>query len=35
VTSGVPYRAPAPDELGWRLDEVLTVIYLVFNEGAA
>jgi RNA polymerase sigma-70 factor (ECF subfamily) len=33
VTSGVPYRAPAPDELGWRLDEVLTVIYLVFNEG--
>jgi RNA polymerase sigma-70 factor (ECF subfamily) len=33
VTSGVPYRAPAADELGSRLDEVLTVIYLVFNEG--
>ncbi|HKF76925.1 MAG TPA: DUF6596 domain-containing protein [Candidatus Dormibacteraeota bacterium] len=33
VSSGVPYRVPAPDELGSRLDEVLTVIYLVFNEG--
>src|SRR5262249_60740589 len=33
VTSGVPYRVPASDELGSRLDEVLTVIYLVFNEG--
>jgi RNA polymerase sigma-70 factor (ECF subfamily) len=33
VSSGVPYRVPAPDELGARLDEVLTVIYLVFNEG--
>jgi RNA polymerase sigma-70 factor (ECF subfamily) len=33
VASGVPYRVPAPDELGARLDEVLTVIYLVFNEG--
>ncbi|HEY4026825.1 MAG TPA: DUF6596 domain-containing protein [Candidatus Dormibacteraeota bacterium] len=33
VSSGVPYRIPTPDELGSRLDEVLTVIYLVFNEG--
>jgi RNA polymerase sigma-70 factor (ECF subfamily) len=33
VTAGVPYRVPAADELGSRLDEVLTVIYLVFNEG--
>jgi RNA polymerase sigma-70 factor (ECF subfamily) len=33
VTSKVPYRVPGDDELGSRLDEVLTVIYLVFNEG--
>lgn len=33
VSSKVPYRVPAPDELAPRLDEVLTVIYLVFNEG--
>jgi RNA polymerase sigma-70 factor (ECF subfamily) len=33
VASGVPYRIPGPDELGSRLDEVLTVIYLLFNEG--
>ena len=33
VTSKVPYRLPAPDEAAERLDEVLTVIYLVFNEG--
>ncbi len=33
VASHVPYRIPAPDELAARLDEVLTVIYLVFNEG--
>lgn len=33
TSSGVPYRIPAPEELGARLDEVLTVIYLVFNEG--
>jgi RNA polymerase sigma-70 factor (ECF subfamily) len=33
VSSGVPYRVPDPDELASRLDEVLTVIYLVFNEG--
>jgi RNA polymerase sigma factor (sigma-70 family) len=29
----IPYRTPGPDELRERLDEVLTVIYLVFNEG--
>jgi RNA polymerase sigma-70 factor (ECF subfamily) len=33
VTSGIPYRAPGADELRQRLDEVLTVIYLIFNEG--
>jgi RNA polymerase sigma factor (sigma-70 family) len=29
----VPVRMPDPDELGDRLSEVLTVVYLVFNEG--
>lgn len=33
MTSKVPYRVPAVDELVTRLNEVLTVIYLVFNEG--
>ena len=33
VASGMTYRVPAFDELRSRLDEVLTVIYLVFNEG--
>jgi len=33
VASGVPYRVPTGDELMTRLNEVLTVIYLVFNEG--
>ncbi|MGH7920317.1 MAG: RNA polymerase sigma factor [Candidatus Dormibacteraceae bacterium] len=31
--AGIPYRMPDPDELGSRVDEVLAVIYLVFNEG--
>jgi RNA polymerase sigma factor (sigma-70 family) len=31
--SGVAVRVPDPDEFTARLDEVLTVIYLVFNEG--
>jgi RNA polymerase sigma factor (sigma-70 family) len=31
--AGIPYRVPDPDELGGRLTEVLTVIYLLFNEG--
>jgi predicted RNA polymerase sigma factor len=30
---GLPVRVPDPDELGERLDEVLAVVYLVFNEG--
>ena len=29
----IPYRVPAPDELPQRLDSVLRVVYLVFNEG--
>ena len=31
--AGIPYQVPAPDELPERLDSVLRVIYLVFNEG--
>jgi RNA polymerase sigma-70 factor (ECF subfamily) len=31
--AGIPYRVPREDELGPRLAEVLTVIYLLFNEG--
>lgn len=31
----IPYQVPAPDELPARLDSVLEVIYLVFNEGYA
>ena len=31
--AGIPYRVPDDDELGSRLAEVLTVIYLLFNEG--
>lgn len=30
---GAAVRIPDPDQLGGRLDEVLAVIYLVFNEG--
>src|SRR3989475_6807136 len=29
----IPYQVPAPDELSERLDSVLRVVYLVFNEG--
>jgi RNA polymerase sigma-70 factor (ECF subfamily) len=29
----IPYRVPAPPELPERLDSVLRVVYLVFNEG--
>jgi RNA polymerase sigma-70 factor (ECF subfamily) len=29
----IPYEVPTPDELPERLDSVLRVIYLVFNEG--
>jgi RNA polymerase sigma-70 factor (ECF subfamily) len=31
--AGIPYRAPADDELNARLQEVLSVLYLLFNEG--
>jgi RNA polymerase sigma-70 factor, ECF subfamily len=31
----IPYQVPAPTELPERLDAVLRVIYLVFNEGYA
>jgi RNA polymerase sigma factor (sigma-70 family) len=31
--AGIPYRIPGDDELAGRLTEVLTVIYLLFNEG--
>jgi len=33
VSAGVAYRVPAPAELAERLDEVLAVLYLMFNEG--
>src|SRR5437868_3185562 len=29
----IPYEVPGADELGARLDSVLRVVYLVFNEG--
>lgn len=29
----VPYEVPAPAELAGRLDSVLSVLYLIFNEG--
>ncbi len=29
----IPYRVPSPEELPGRLDAVLQVVYLVFNEG--
>jgi RNA polymerase sigma factor (sigma-70 family) len=31
--AGIPYRRPDDDELAGRLSQVLTVIYLLFNEG--
>src|SRR5215468_281986 len=31
--AGIPYAVPASNELPERLDAVLTVIYLIFNEG--
>jgi len=33
--AGIPYAVPETSELATRLDAVLTVIYLVFNEGYA
>jgi RNA polymerase sigma-70 factor, ECF subfamily len=31
--AGIPYTVPATSELPARLDAVLTVVYLIFNEG--
>lgn len=31
--AGIPYEVPGPSQLQERLDEVLKVVYLVFNEG--
>ncbi len=33
ASAHIPYRVPAEDELPERLDTVLSVVYLVFNEG--
>ena len=33
--AGIPYRVPDTSEMPARLDAVLTVIYLIFNEGYA
>ena len=33
--AAIPYRVPGPAELEERLDAVLAVVYLVFNEGYA
>jgi RNA polymerase sigma factor (sigma-70 family) len=31
--AAIPYRVPEPEELTERLDQVLSVLYLIFNEG--
>jgi RNA polymerase sigma factor (sigma-70 family) len=33
VDANIPYRMPAEREMGDRLEEVLAVLYLMFNEG--
>jgi RNA polymerase sigma-70 factor (ECF subfamily) len=33
--AGIPYRVPPPELWAERLDSVLTVLYLIFNEGYA
>jgi RNA polymerase sigma factor (sigma-70 family) len=33
--SGIPFALPAPDDLAGRLQAVLRVLYLIFNEGYA
>jgi RNA polymerase sigma factor (sigma-70 family) len=33
--SGIPFALPAPDEMEGRLQAVLRVLYLIFNEGYA
>ena len=34
-TAGIPYRVPPDDALAERLEAVMVVVYLVFNEGYA
>ena len=33
--AGIPYRVPPPELLAERMDSVLSVLYLIFNEGYA
>ena len=33
VDANIPYRIPSDQDLGERVDEVLAVLYLMFNEG--
>lgn len=33
--AGIPYRVPGREQFAERLDAVLTVVYLIFNEGYA
>jgi RNA polymerase sigma factor (sigma-70 family) len=33
AAAGIPYRIPREDELNARLNQVLSVLYLMFNEG--
>ena len=33
VEAGIPYRVPSREDLAGRLEEVLGVLYLLFNEG--
>ena len=33
ASAGIPFRVPPPDRLPERLATVLTVVYLIFNEG--
>ena len=33
VQAGIPYRVPREEDIDERLSEVLTVLYLMFNEG--
>ena len=33
--AGIPYTVPDTNDMPARLDAVLTVIYLIFNEGYA
>ena len=33
VAAGIPWRVPGPDDRAARLEQVLAVLYLLFNEG--